>query len=86
MLNYTQILEYAVKGINAEIEQLEKEVKQGYKLIEQIENGEKVKTPKTKYEISAICRKKKEQIEKLDKERFELSFELAELEEKKAKK
>lgn len=85
MLNYTQILEYAVKGINAEIEQLEKDVKQGYKFIEQIENGEKVKTPKTKYEIYAICRKKKEQIEKLNKERFELSFELSELEEKKAK-
>ncbi len=86
MLNYKQILEYAIKGINGEIEQLEKEVKQGYKFIEQIENGEKVKTPKTKYEIYAICRKKNEKIKQLDKERFELSFELSELEEEKKAK
>lgn len=76
MLNQNQILEYAIKGLTVEIEELEKAVNKGYELVKQIENGEKVKTPKTKFEILEICRAKKAEIERLDKERFELSFEL----------
>lgn len=88
MLNYKSILEYAVKGLTAEIEELEKTVRQGYALVKQIDNGEKVKTPKTKYEILEICREKNAKIERLDKERFELRWELSELQaaEKTAKK
>ena len=85
MLHYEQILEYAVKGLTAEIEKLEKTVRQGYALVRQIDNGEMVKTPKSRYEIIEICREKNAEIERLDKERFELRFELSELNEKKAK-
>ncbi len=71
-----EILQYAVKGIAAEIEQLDKDVKQGYKYIEQIENGEKVKTPKTKFEILAIITEKKEKIAKLEKEKFDITWQI----------
>lgn len=87
MLNYKQILEYAVKGITAEIDDLEKTVRKGYDLVRQIDNGEKAKTTISRYEILEICREKNAKIERLDKERFELRWEISELnEESKAKK
>lgn len=76
MLNEKEILKYAVQGIKVEIEQLEKDIKQGYKYIEQIERGEKVKTPKTKQEILDIVADKKAKMEQLDKQRFEISWKL----------
>lgn len=76
MLNQKQILQYAIKGLSAEIAELEKQVKKGYDLVKQIENGEKVNTPKTKFEILDICRAKKAEIEKLDKEKFDLSWQI----------
>ena len=78
MLNQKQILEYAVKGLTVEIEKLEKEIKQGYKFIEQIDNGEKVKTPKTKFEILEIINKKDEQLKNLEKAKFELKWQIEE--------
>lgn len=77
MLEQKQILEYAIKGIAAEIDELEKAVRQGYDLVKKIDNGEKVKTPKTKFEILDIIREKKAEIERLDKERFDLKWELS---------
>lgn len=82
MLDQKQILEYAVKGITAEISELEKAVRHGYDLVKKIENGEKVKTPKTEYEILDICRDKKANIEKLEQMKNELKWQLSELEEK----
>ena len=76
MLNEKEILKYAMLGIKVEIEQLEKDIKQGYKYIEQIERGEKVKTPKTKQEILDIVADKKAKMEQLDKQRFEISWKL----------
>lgn len=76
MLNQKQILQYAVKGLAAEIEQLDKDIKQGYKFIEQIDNGEKVKTPKTKFEIQKIIAEKDEQMKKLEKEKFEIKWQI----------
>lgn len=78
MLNDIQIIEYAVKGITAEIEELEKTIRKGYALVKQIDNGEKVKSSKSRYEILEICREKKSEIERLDRERFELRFALSE--------
>ena len=85
---YNHILEYAVKGLTAEIEQLERDIRKGYALIKQIDNGEKVNTPKSRYEILEICRSKNAEIEKLDKDRSNLRWELSELKENdiKAKK
>lgn len=76
MLDNKKIIEYAMKGITVEIEELEKTVKQGYKYIELIENGEKVNTKKSKYEILDICRDANEKIKQLEKEHFELKWQL----------
>lgn len=76
MLNQKQILEYAVKGLSAEIEELEKQVKKGYDLVKKIDNGEKVNSSKTKFEILEICRVKKAEIERLDREKFDLSWQV----------
>ena len=70
------ILEYAVKGMSAEIEALEKDIRRGYKLVEQIENGGKVKTPKNKQEILDIIAEKKKEVERLDKEKFALKWQI----------
>ena len=69
-----EILQWAVKGITAEIDELEKAVNRGKQLLLQYEKGQQPKTPKTPQEIKAIIQEKKAQIEKLDKERFALSW------------
>lgn len=74
-----QIYEYALKGITADIEQLDKDIRQGYKYIEQIDKGEKVKTPKTKQEILDIIKAKKQEMENLEKEKFNIKWHLADL-------
>ena len=76
MLNQKQILEYAVKGLSAEIEELEKQVKKGYDLVKKIDNGEKVNSSKTKFEILEICRVKKAESARLDREKFDLSWQV----------
>ena len=76
MLSQKQILQYAIKGITAEIEKLEKTVREGNALIKKIENGEQVKVKATKYEVAEIVKEKKAEIEKLDKERFALSWQV----------
>lgn len=76
MLNEKQILEYALKGVNAEIAEIEKKVNQGKKFLQQYENGEKPKTPKTAYEIKEIVKQKKAEIEELNKKRFELTWKM----------
>lgn len=80
MLNQAEIIEYAIKGINGDIEELEKKVKQGYKYIEQYENGIKPKTPLTTYEIKVVIRKANTEIEQLVKAKDELKWQLVELE------
>ena len=81
MLN-EKVLEYAIKGINAEIAKLEKNIKQGQEYLKQYENGEKPKTNKTPYEIQAIIKAKKEEIENLLKDEADIKWQLAALEEK----
>lgn len=73
-----KILEYAIAGLNAEIDQLEKSINQGKQYLKQIENGEKPKTDKSSYEINVIIRKKKEEIENLEKEKSEIKWMLSE--------
>lgn len=75
-----KIIEYAIKGVNAEIDEKEKTIHQGEKFLKQYENGEKPKTPKTPQEITVIIRKKKEEIEKLVKFQNDLKWQLTEFE------
>lgn len=76
MLNQKEILQYALKGIAVEIEELEKAIKQGYKFIEQIDKGEKVKTKKTKFEILDIITEKENQMKQLEKEKFNIKWQI----------
>lgn len=77
MLNQKQIIEYAIKGIRAEIEKHEAVARKGVKFLEDIRQGKPVKTPKTEAEIKEIIRKHKIEVERLDKEKFDLEWELA---------
>lgn len=77
-----KILEYAIKGIDAHIDELEKAIKQGQQFLNQIENGEKPKTNKTAYEIVEIIRKKKEEIANLTNDKDAIKWQLAEIEDK----
>lgn len=74
-----EIYKWAVKGIRAEIDKLEKDVSIGKKYLREYENGGNPKTPKTPQEIKEIIQKKKEEIESLDRERFNLEWKISEL-------
>lgn len=78
MLNQKQVLEYAIKGINADIDELEKSINQGNKFLQQLENGEKPKTPKTAFEIKQVIQEKKSEIEKLAKLKDDMKWALTE--------
>ncbi len=70
-----QIIEWAIKGLTVEIQELEKAIKQGKQYLLQIERGEKVKTPKSAEEIKQIIADKTAEMEKLEKAKFELTWE-----------
>lgn len=82
MLGQKQILEYAVKGINKDIEELDKAARKGGQMIDAYYKGETLKTKLPIYEIENIYREKKAEIEKLDQMKNELKWQLSELEEK----
>ncbi len=76
MLNQKEILKYAVKGLELEIEKLDKDIKKAKKMVAQLENGEKV--TKTKPELIEILTKKIDEKEKLEKEKFEIEWQIEE--------
>lgn len=78
MLKDKKVIEYAVKGVDSEIEKLEKTINQGKQFLSQYENGEKPKTPKTPQEIQNIINQKKAEIENLSQFKNELIWELSE--------
>lgn len=75
-----ELINYAIKGVMAEIRELEKDVRKGYKFLEDMNNGVPVKTPLNQYEIKEVIAKKKAEIEELDKKRNDLKWELAMIE------
>nr|DAP16393.1 MAG TPA: hypothetical protein [Caudoviricetes sp.] len=81
MLNQKQILEYAIKGINRDIEELDKAARQGGQMIDAYYKGEALKTKLSIYEIENIYKKKRAEIEKLEQMKNELKWQLSELEE-----
>ncbi len=76
MMNEKDLIKWAVKGIAAEIDGLEKTVNQGKQLLLQYERGQKPKTTKTPDEIREVIQEKKAEIERLAKMRFDLTWEL----------
>lgn len=71
------IYKWAVKGLQAEIDNLEKDISKGKQFLAEYEKGGKPKTPKTPQEIKEIIQQKQAEIEKLDKMRFNLEFEIS---------
>lgn len=81
MLNQREIIEYAIKGINADIDALEKTVNEGKRHLLAFAEGKPSKTPKTEYEVREIIREKRAEIERLAKIEQDLKWKLYELEE-----
>lgn len=75
-----EIYKWAVKGLRAEIDKLEKDVNTGKRFLAEYEKGGQPKTPKTPYEIQELIKQKKAEIEELDKKRFNLDWQMSELE------
>ena len=80
MLNQKQILEYAIKGINGDIEKLDNQLRKGQKMIEQYYKGEPIKSKLSIYQIEETCKKLRTDIENLEKEKDSLKWALAEIE------
>ena len=74
MLNEKFVVEYAIKGIDAEIAEIEKSIKKGKQLIKEDESK--------LYDVQPIINIKKAEIEKLLKQKGELTWHLAMIEEK----
>lgn len=72
------LIKYAMKGLSADIDELEKSINQGKRFLLQYERGEQPKTPKTPQEIKVIIQDKKAEIERLSRLKSDLQWELVE--------
>lgn len=70
-----ELLKWAMKGITAEINEIEKTIRKGKQYLELYRNGGYPRTGKTPDEVRKIISEKQKQIEILDKKRFDLSWE-----------
>lgn len=81
VLNQKQLIEYAIKGVNADIGKIERSIRRGENLLLAIEKGI-AQSNKTPLEIKQSIQKKKAEIEHLTFTVMKLKWELSELEEK----
>lgn len=81
-LSQKQIIEYAVKGINADIDKIERSIKRGERLLLAKKKGIAPYSDKTPTEIKQIIQKKKAEVESLVSKAMRLNWKLSELEEK----
>ena len=70
-----ELLMWAIKGLSAEIDELDRTIRKGKKYLEEYRQGKQMQTKKTPEEIKNIIQEKQKQIESLDKKRFDLSWE-----------
>jgi hypothetical protein len=70
-----ELLKWAIKGLSAEIDELDKTVRKGKGYLTDYYIGKQPKTKATPEEIEKIILEKQKQIESLDKKRFNLSWE-----------
>ena len=75
-MNEKDLYKWAIVGLRAEIDKLEKDINRGKRLLLEYERGQQPKTTKTPQEIKEVIAEKRAEIERLDKERFNLSWEL----------
>lgn len=78
-MEHKEILQWAVRGLVAEIDSIEKDISLGRRFLKEYEDGLTPKTPKSPSEIREIISQKKDKIEELNKMRIELEFDIAEL-------
>lgn len=76
-MKQTELIEWAIKGLMAEIDGIEKAVNQGKQYLLQYEKGQQPKTPKTPDEIRQIIQEKQTEIERLYKMKQDLVWEIA---------
>ena len=69
------LIKWAIKGINAEIEALDASIRKGNEYLLQLYRGEKIKSPKSVTEIRDAIREKTAEKEKLERAKFELTWE-----------
>lgn len=75
-MNEKDLYKWAIVGLRAEIDKLEKDINRGKRLLLEYEKGGKPKTNKSAQEIKEVIAEKQAEIERLDKERFNLSWKL----------
>lgn len=80
-MNMTEILKFAIEGVNAEIDKRERTISKGKQRIKQIENGERSGSI---YEVKEVIKIRREEIEELLEKKFDYEWELAMLNEKSA--
>lgn len=71
-----ELIKFAVRGIDAEIDEREKIINQGNQYLLQILRGQKVKIQLDPQEIRKIIKTKEEEIEMLSRKKFSLKWEL----------
>ena len=76
MMDRKTLIEYARKGIMAEIEKREQTIAKGKLHLRAIDRGVMPKTPRSRSEIEAVIAKAKAEIETLSQEERELRYEL----------
>ena len=76
MMNEKDLIKWAVKGLMAEIDSIEKDVNRGKRFLLEYEKGQQPKTPKTPDEIREIIKEKNAEIERLYTMKSNLQWEL----------
>ena len=78
-LNQIVLMEYAVKGINADIDKLERSIRRGHQLLKDIESGIAHPTSKQPDEIRKVIFEKKAEIEHLKRLESDIEWQKLEL-------
>lgn len=76
MLTKTQIIEYAIKGIDTDIETLEKSIRKGKSLLQAHEKGIATQSSKSAQETQDIVKAKQAELEKLIEVKHSLKWEI----------
>lgn len=76
-MNQKHIIEFAIKGIVADIRKLERMVRKGQGHLEDLRNGKPIKSSNSYDEILEIVRNAQAEIEELVSKKFDLEWELA---------
>lgn len=78
-LDQIKLIDYAIKGINADVDKLERSIEKGRKLLKDIEKGIASDSKKSPDEIRQIIAAKKAEIESLVKYENEIKWKQLEL-------